>query len=117
MRQAGVLAAAGLYALDHYVAQLSNDHQNAKRLADDLRKLPGVELVWELQTNIVFLDVSGTSMHAQQIASDLYEMGVIIGVESESTMRAVTHLDIASQDVDTAVDAMHNVLQQAAIRV
>lgn len=117
MRQAGVLAAAGLYALDHYAAQLLNDHQNAQRLADDLRKLPGVRLVWELQTNMVYFDVSGTSLNAQQIASALFEMGVIIGVESESTMRAVTHLNIASRDIDTAVGAMDAVLQQAAIHV
>lgn len=114
MRQAGVLAAAGMYALDRYPEQLSRDHENAKRLANGLRGLPGTELVWEVQTNMVFLNVAGSGMSADRIAEDLRTYGIVIGAESDDIMRAVTHLDVTSSGIDDAIEAMHCVLRAAA---
>jgi threonine aldolase len=72
MRQAGVLAAAELYALDHHVDRLADDHDNARRLANELSTLKGFRFVGEhVETNIVFVDVSNTCQSASEIATVL----------------------------------------------
>jgi len=105
MRQAGVLAAAGLYALDHHVARLAEDHENARRFAERAAAVPGVALDPEVETNLVFMDVAGTGLGADAIAARTAERGVRIGVDGEYRMRAVTHLDVSASDVAEAADA------------
>ncbi len=113
MRQSGILAAAGLYALDHNVDRLAEDHENAKRLARRLSEIPGVRLEFDdTPTNLVFFDVAGTGLSAEVICEELLGQGIRIGVETESRMRAVTHLDISESDVDDAVDALAVLVQQ-----
>ena len=107
MRQAGILAAAGLYALDHHVVRLTEDHANARLFADLIAPLPGIRLDPSIvETNLVFFDVSGTGLPSSTIAARLRERGIRIGVESNSQMRAVFHLDVNATDARTAAEAL-----------
>ncbi|MCB1510861.1 MAG: low specificity L-threonine aldolase [Hyphomicrobiaceae bacterium] len=110
MRQAGIIAAAGLYALDHHVERLAEDHANARRLADGIRDLPGVKLVPDvIETNIIFVDVADGGRTATDVAADLLAAGVRVGAQSPSVLRAVTHLDVDAADIETAIRAFRAV--------
>ncbi len=112
MRQAGVLAAAGLYALDHHVDRLAIDHDNAARFAAQISRLPGVRLVFDtVETNIVYFDVLDTGRTAKEIATSMLAEGVRIGAINHSVLRAVTHLDVSSADIDTAVAVLTGILE------
>lgn len=107
MRQAGILAAAGLYALDHHVARLEEDHRNARRFAAGLEGIDGIKLQnAPVETNLVFFDVEATGLEAAEIARRLARRSVRIGVESRHVMRAVLHLDVQVADVDSALAAL-----------
>jgi threonine aldolase len=111
MRQAGIIAAAGVYALRHHVARLAEDHANARRLADGLASLPGVSLDPKtVETNIVFFDVVG-QQNAATVVARLQECGVRMGAMGPRTIRAVTHLDVDADAVDRAVNAAREVLK------
>jgi threonine aldolase len=99
MRQAGVLAAAGLYALEHNVKRLVEDHANALALADGLARIPGVELPARPETNIVVF----RRADAPALAERLRAHGVLVGAISADTLRAVTHLDVSARDVERAL--------------
>ncbi len=112
MRQAGVLAAAGVHALEHNVARLADDHRNASYFAEHLVKLPGLRLQGKaVQTNLVFFDVRDSGLTAMQIAERLRTKGVRIGIESDSVMRAVFHLDIDQCATRTALQALEEALR------
>jgi len=112
MRQSGVLAAAGLYALDHNVARLAEDHVNARAFAARAVELPGVAVFPAAPpTNIVFLDVSATGHGAEEVARGLRRKGVRLGVDSATILRAVTHMDVTAAQVDAAADALAEVLR------
>lgn len=103
MRQSGILAAAGLYALDHNWARLADDHRNAKRLAELLGNVKGLRIInAHVPTNLVFIDVSATGIAAPDLAAQLLASGVRIGAMSSTMMRAVTHLDVSVVDIETA---------------
>jgi threonine aldolase len=107
MRQAGVLAAAALYALDNHVARLADDHANARRLAEGLAAMPGVEIDLErVETNIVVFDVPD----AFALCGALYERGVQVGPVGPRRLRAVTHLDVNADDVDRALAVFNQLL-------
>ena len=107
MRQAGLLAAAGLYALDHHVERLAQDHDNARRFATAISELPGVSLAFDkVETNIVFFDVSATGQTANQIAAKMRAHGVRVGPVNERLLRAVTHLNVSTCDIEMAIAAM-----------
>ena len=113
MRQAGIIAAGCLHALDHHIDRLADDHANAKRLAEGLAEMPGIELDPSLiDTNIVFFDLSPDAPGAPMLASRLIEKGVRIGAMGERRMRAVTHLDIAAGDIDQALIAVAKALRE-----
>jgi threonine aldolase len=110
MRQAGIIAAACLYALDHHVERLAEDHANARRLAEGLAELPGVALdPASVETNIVWFDVQG-ALSAADLAVALRDHGVLIGGYGQTRMRAVTHLDVTPADIDTALTTIRRVL-------
>lgn len=112
MRQAGIIAAACLYALDHNVDRLGEDHENARRLAAGLAELKGVRLNPErIETNIVFFDLDAAAPSARSVAARLLEKGVRIGAMGERRMRAVTHLDIDGAAIDLALSAMAEALR------
>ncbi|CAN5460037.1 threonine aldolase family protein [soil metagenome] len=111
MRQAGILAAAGIHALDHHVTRLVEDHRHAALFARHLAKLPGVRLSFgPVQTNLVFFDVEASGQSAQQIAARLQTRGLRIGVEGRHQMRAVFHLDVDEPAVLRAVDILSEAL-------
>lgn len=115
LRQSGILAAAGLYALDHHVERMAEDHANARRLAEQVTVLPGIRVDMEsVQTNMVYLDVSATAQKAEGLHQALLQRGVRIGVIDAVTMRAVTHLDVDRAAVDEAATALAGVLDEAA---
>lgn len=104
MRQAGVLAAAGLYALDHHVQRLAEDHANARLFAEGIADAPGVALLApSVDTNIVIFDVAGTGLSATAFAEALSARGVRIGTAGRTSLRAVTHLDVNRAQVEEAV--------------
>ena len=103
MRQAGIVAAGALHALEHHVERLADDHDNARRLADGLADLPGVELdVASVETNIVVFEVDDAPRFCARLAAE----GVVMGAFGPRTVRAVTHLDVTADDVDFAVGAV-----------
>ncbi len=110
MRQAGIIAAAGLYALDHHVERLAEDHDNAQRFATRIEQLPGIVLEAPVETNLVFFDVGGTGRNAGEIGDALLRQGIRLHVQSDRRIRAVTHLDITTADIDRAADALEKVL-------
>jgi threonine aldolase len=105
MRQSGVLAAAALYALDHHVQRLADDHANARALAEGLQGLPGVS-VTAPQSNIVFVDLAADKP-ADAVAR-LRERGVL--ATGLYKLRLVTHLDVSAEDVARAVSVLRAVL-------
>lgn len=108
MRQAGIIAAAGVYALEHNVERLAEDHANAHTLATGLAALPGVSLAPPtVETNIVIFDVSGTGLSADTFAQELMtRSGVRMGAIAPTLIRAVTHLDVSASDVGEAIAAV-----------
>lgn len=110
MRQSGVLAAAGLYALDHHVERLAEDHANAALLAARIREIPGITLMTEPETNIVYFDVSGTSRSTRAVTEALLAENVRMGTSYGGMIRAVTHLDVSREDVENAAAALRRVL-------
>jgi threonine aldolase len=111
MRQAGVIAAAGVYALQHHVARLAEDHEHAKALARALAELPHVRLdPADVETNIVIFDIGATGRPAQELAEHLEKEGVRVSVMGRTKLRAVTHLDVSRQDIERATQVVRRVL-------
>jgi threonine aldolase len=107
MRQAGIIAAAGVYALRHHMDRLTEDHERARLLAAGLAELPGISLnPAQVETNIVIFDVSGTGISGEAFASrTLTSHGVRFSVLGPTTVRAVTHLDIPPDGIEQALEA------------
>jgi threonine aldolase len=111
MRQAGILAAAGLVALETMVDRLAEDHANAKYLAECLADIPGVHLDPALiKTNILFFDIDSNALTAPQLAERLARESVLVQVVNAKRMRAVTHYGIERADVQTAFAAIRRAL-------
>jgi threonine aldolase len=111
MRQAGVLAAAGLVALEQTPAKLADDHLNAKFLAAGLREIAGIKVNLEtVQSNIVIFDVSGTGLAPGEISARLKERGVLINGISPQQMRAVTHYDVDRAACESALRVLAEVI-------
>lgn len=109
MRQAGVLAAAALHALEHHLARLAEDHANARVLAEGLASMPGVSVDPALvETNIVHVDVAGLS--AEEAAASLAREGVLMNAVGPRRLRAVTHLDVSAGDIRRALEIASRVL-------
>ncbi|HWH05817.1 MAG TPA: threonine aldolase family protein, partial [Gaiellaceae bacterium] len=110
MRQAGIVAAAGVYALDHHVERLADDHARAKRLARGLTEAGLAVDPDRVETNFVQVDVAPLS-HAEAIAL-LLEQGVALSPTIHpGILRAVTHLDVTDDDVDAAIEAIPRALR------
>jgi threonine aldolase len=111
MRQAGIIAAACLYALDHHVERIAEDHDNAKLLAQGLAAIPGIELdPASIETNIVYFRLAASAPSTTEVARRLEAHGVRIGAAGSNLMRAVTHLDIDRAGIEVAIDAMGRVM-------
>jgi threonine aldolase len=107
MRQAGVLAAAGIHALDHHVERLAEDHANARLIGDRLHSCPGVELDIEaLETNIIVFHLRDGAPDAAAVVARAAERDVLVMAFGPRTVRAVTHLDVSRADCERAADAL-----------
>ena len=109
MRQSGILAAAALFGLEHHRERLAIDHHNASRFASLVGELRNASIV-PPDTNIVMIDVHDTT--AENVARRLAEHGVLVSVWSSQRVRVVTHLDVASEDIDAAAAIVRTVLER-----
>lgn len=111
MRQAGILAAAGIYALDRHVARLKTDHDHAKKLARLLQQIPAIQIAPQyVETNIVMFDILDEQRSPTELVAALKEQGVLINAIGGQSYRAVTHLHITDKQIDEAGAAFANVL-------
>lgn len=111
MRQAGILAAAAEYALDHNVDRLADDHANAKRLAMAIAEMPGVSIDLDaVETNILFFDVNESIGTARELADRLRGEGVWMLPTAPQRLRAVTHLDVDEAGIDRAIEVLRRLL-------
>lgn len=109
MRQAGVIAAAGVYAFEHNVERLAEDHYNAKQIEARLAEIPGVQMVaGPVETNMLFFDIAGTGITAGDLIDRLLARGVRLSspYRQGSVLRMVTHLDVTTEQCLQAVEAV-----------
>ena len=108
MRQAGIIAAAGLYALDHHVERMAEDHANAKRLAAGISGAPGIDIdPAGVETNMVRFDIRELGITSQAFVEALIEAhGVRVSAPGPTLIRAIPHLGITESDVDEAIVAV-----------
>jgi threonine aldolase len=107
--QAGICAAGCLYALDHHVERLAEDHANARLLARGLAQIEGFS-VRTPQTNLVFVDTHGTGQTAPELAERLRAEGLLVSTVGPRQMRVCTHLDVSRAEVEEAVSIVRRVL-------
>ena len=112
MRQAGILAAAGLIALEKMPSRLHEDHANARFLAAELAKLPGLKIdPKSVQTNILIVDISATGIGSSDFTRRLGEKGLLIGSVNNEIVRFVTHMDVDRAACERAVEIVKEVLK------
>ena len=110
MRQAGVIAAGALYALEHHVDRLAEDHANAARLAEGIRQIDRIELVGDsVETNMLFFRVEKGLGTAAQFEEKMKEHGLLMLATAPHAIRAVTHLDVNGDDVNRAIEILEKV--------
>lgn len=113
MRQAGILAAAGIYALERHVARLKADHEHAKKLARQLQHISAIQIAPQhVETNIVIFDIVDEHRSPAELVAALKEHGVLINAVGGQSYRAVTHLHITDKQIDEAADVFANVLKR-----
>jgi len=111
MRQAGVLAAAGLVALDNMVERLADDHSNAKRLAEGLANIEGITVdPTSIQTNIVIFEVAESAGNVNDVINELADEGVLVTYPGQQSLRMVTHRHISASDIDEALTRVAKVM-------
>jgi threonine aldolase len=114
MRQAGVIAAAGIVALHTMIDRMAEDHLNARALAEGLTLIAGVEVrPVKRRTNMVVFDIAGNAPAAAAFAASLKDRGVLVGIRGPTAFRAVTHYGISRADVDRAVAAASEAAAEA----
>ncbi|MBI4535020.1 MAG: low specificity L-threonine aldolase, partial [Ignavibacteriae bacterium] len=111
MRQAGILAAAGIYALEHNVDRLKEDHVKARYLAGELAEIKSLTIDMEtVQTNIVIIGVQGTEKTPPEVISLLHARNLLLTLGNYDSVRAVAHMDVSMDDVKCAATIMKEVL-------
>ena len=107
MRQAGILAAAGLIALEKHTARLQDDHDNARFVAQGLARTPGIKIdPVTVQTNIVIFDISGTGIGSTEFTRRLAERNVMAGGVNNELVRFVTHMDVDRAGCERALEVV-----------
>jgi threonine aldolase len=115
MRQAGVAAAAALFALDHHVERLADDHRHAQVLAQAIADTPGLRLdPPDVETNLVWFDVDPELGPAREVAAELKERGVLVHVSGPQTIRACSHLDVSAAQAERAAETIRQAVPQMA---
>lgn len=116
MRQAGILAAAGLYAIENNISRLTDDHARARKLAACFKNYPSIQVDLEAtQTNIIIIDFLKTGLKAPEIVVKMKEKGLSGIAFSPTKLRLVTHLDVDDEDIDNAIEIITSVLQEIYI--
>ena len=111
LRQAGIVAAAAIYALDQHVDRLAEDHANARRFAEAIAAVPGVAInPADVETNLVFFDIDPAAATAAQVSTALQERGVRINPIGPQRLRACTHLDVSADQVLYAAEVLREVM-------
>jgi threonine aldolase len=111
MRQVGILAAAGIYALEHNVERLAEDHLNAKRLAKGIAEVDGLDIdVNAVETNILFFHVRKPGLTVPMLLDRMKAEGVLMGGTGPNTIRAVTHLDVSKDGIDRTIEVLRKVV-------
>jgi len=111
MRQAGIMAAAGIYVLEHNLERLVEDHEKARCLADGLKELSGVRVNLEsVQTNIVIFELINPKTNVQEMLSLAKQAGLLLSYLGENLIRAVTHLDLSLEDCQKAVQILRKII-------
>ncbi len=114
MRQAGVIAAGALYALEHHIDRLAEDHENARRLADSIRQLDGLQLSPdEIDTNMIIFEIDPRLGTAADLAARLGSAGLLVLPVSPQRIRMVTHLDVSSEDIERAAAILRETVEIA----
>ncbi|MFZ5943336.1 MAG: low-specificity L-threonine aldolase [Bacillota bacterium] len=104
LRQAGVLAAAGIYSLEQLVDRLADDHVAARRLAEGINQIPGLSVdLNTVETNIVMADITKEGLTSGKLSHFMQEEGILVITVNEKRIRLVTHRDVSSQDIETAL--------------
>jgi threonine aldolase len=115
MRQAGIIAAGALYALEHNIPRLKEDHEKAKYLAAEISKLRGFQVdLSTVQTNIVIIDVEKTGKTPEEILTVLKASGVLLTLGTYTSVRAVTHLDVSFDEVKRGADVFSRLFSRNA---
>jgi threonine aldolase len=113
MRQVGIIAAAGIYAIENNFNRLMEDHRNAKFLAQNLAKIKGIQIDLEsVQTNIVIFDIKNTGKEPAEISLKMKEKKVLLLPFGKTRMRAVTHLDVDREDITYAAEKFEEVFSE-----
>jgi threonine aldolase len=115
MRQAGIIAAGAVYALNHHVERLAEDNENAHIFARGLAEIEGI-VVEPVETNLIFFDVSGLGVTAEAFNALLRDKGLRISVLGKTRARAVTHLDVSREQVKEALEIIRQVAGQITKR-
>ncbi len=111
MRQAGILAAAGIVALTEMVDRLDEDHQNARKLAEGLAEINGIAIVPDnIRSNILFFDIEKDDITAEQLTAQLKEQGVRMGPRNPKKIRAVTNYHVTKEDIDYTLEVFRKIL-------
>ena len=111
MRQSGIIAAAGIIALEQMVDRLAQDHENARRLADGIAQIPGLFIeLNKIQTNIVYFDIADDKLTAETFVRQLADNRIKILQVGPRRLRAVTHYSINADDIDLTLDAVNKIM-------
>ena len=114
MRQAGIIAAAGIIALEEMVDRLAEDHENARHLAEGIAGIRGLSIDLErVQTDIVYFELVSNRLTADELVTELGKKGIKILCVGPRRLRAVTHYGISAEDIDLTVKALGEVMKEA----
>jgi threonine aldolase len=113
MRQVGILAAAAIFALERNRERLKEDHEKIRILAKSLSSIRGFSInPAAVQTNILAIDISGLKENASELIGKLAKEGVLLSSMSETTIRAVAHLDVNQDEIRQSAEIIHRVMEQ-----
>jgi threonine aldolase len=113
MRQAGIIAAPGIVALEKMITRLEDDHRNAKTLAEGLAKTPGVELELDhVQTNIVYFNIHSLGVTSKEFAAKMKEKGILAATLDKNTVRMVTHRGIEKLHIEKTLTAVEEITRK-----
>ncbi len=114
MRQCGIIAAAGIIALEQMTERLTEDHANARRLAEGIAEIPGLSLEPEnVKTNIIYFNLKGKGISAGILVTRLSDQGIKILQLGPAQLRAVTHYGISSEDIETTLTVLRRIMEES----